>query len=73
MMTLKELVEYEIAGSGWASYISNPVLQQLAANWFVSKTKRKFKRLQKALGYRAVMEKVCKQEQSEQKIVTDKL
>lgn len=42
--TIKLLLDYEIASSWWASWIGNPWLQELAAQYFAWKVGRKYRR-----------------------------
>ena len=43
-ITLGEFILYEIYSSPLAKHISNPLIQTIAAKYFVWKTKRKYKR-----------------------------
>ena len=47
-INLKELLDYEMRGSWWASYISNPYLQSLVASYFAWKTSRKYNRYKRS-------------------------
>lgn len=49
-----QLLEYEIAASWWAKYITHPELQELSASYFAWKVKRKYKRYTKAFYFRLV-------------------
>jgi len=47
---LEVILDYEIRSSWWASWISNEWLQELSANWFAWKVRRKFARWQRMRG-----------------------
>jgi hypothetical protein len=48
-ITIHQAVEYELCSSWWASWISNPSLQELSALYFVWKAKRKFRIYERAM------------------------
>lgn len=52
ILTTDQLIQYEVCGSWWASYISWGWLQNIAANHFSRKVRRKLKR------YKWYMEKL---------------
>lgn len=62
MNLAKLFLDYEVAASWWASWISNPRLQALAARWFALKVNRKMRRY---LASKAIQEQIqqCKQTQ----------
>lgn len=59
-MSIKELIEYEIASSWFAPWVSHPWLQGLVARYYARKVKRKYARLIRyrwnAVWVKAVME-----------------
>lgn len=46
---IETFVEYEIRSSWWCKDISNKILQNLAAKYFVWKTKRKYSRYSESI------------------------
>jgi hypothetical protein len=46
-VTFAQAVQYEIAASWWACLISNDMLQNFAARYFIWKTTRKMERVQR--------------------------
>ena len=57
-LPIKALIYYEIAGSGWAKYISNNRLQDWAAKYFTWKTKRKYRRYQYAININRALDQL---------------
>lgn len=55
--TIKLLLDYEIASSWWASWISNPWLQELTARYFAWKVGRKYRRFKAAEAVARVVER----------------
>jgi 2-phosphoglycerate kinase len=55
-LPIQSVVEYEVASSWWAPYISNTFLQDLAAKYMLWKTIRKMKRYKKFLYLRRKLE-----------------
>ena len=43
-LTRREVIEYEVSASFWASYIGFPLGQWLAGKWFAFKVSRKLTR-----------------------------
>jgi hypothetical protein len=55
-LPIEEVLEYEVAGSWWACYISAGFLQELVCKYMVWKVKIKLKRYKKFLYIRHRME-----------------
>ena len=49
MISMTEVLKYEIGSSWWASYVSWPFLQSIASAYFAWKIKRKYKRYLEAI------------------------
>ena len=58
-MTLDDAVRYEIAGSWWADRVSWNCGQWLLAYWFTWKARRKYRRYQRHIEYRAKQRRIA--------------